>query len=110
MKSLVTDDCCAPSRASGESADPLALDGLAFRHGEQVRVLVASLVPARRRVVLEGLPRATLSLRRLNELTAPAALFELERFRASAEVVGTSSGSLTLELLPYEIARIDLGE
>ncbi len=91
-----------------ESSAPLAVEGLALVDEDSLRLLLASLVPAAQDVTLVGLPEGTASLRRLNESTAEAALFDPEGFRSAAELAAPAGGRLELGLAPFEVVRIDL--
>ena len=87
---------------------PLAVEGLALVDENSLRLLVASLVPAAQDVTLVGLPDGTALLRRLNESTAEAALFDPEGFRSAAERVAQAGSRLELGLAPFEVVHVDL--
>ena len=89
-----------------ESSDVLAAVGLAVRASDgRCRVLIANLTWFEREVVVVPL-HGELSLRRLNEVTAPQAASDPAAFRASSEVA-SATGELVLGLAPYEVVRID---
>jgi hypothetical protein len=92
-----------------EGGDPLRVAALgAVRDGGDdgggggVTVLAANLTGRPLSFSLTGVPGAA-RLRRLNEDTAELAMFDPERFRASAGVEPVSE----LTLAPYETVRID---
>ena len=90
------------------SADPLRLDGLAIRQGEQTRILLANLSPDEQTVQIEGLLGLSVSARILDESTALDALTDPEKFRADpGQSLATSTGKLTLTLRPYAVATLD---
>jgi hypothetical protein len=92
-----------------ESSAPLSVDGIALDQDGSVRLLVAGLVPAAQRVVLEGLPDGLASARRLSETTAESALLDPQAFRSSdEEMLPVRGGRLELDLRPFEVVRIDL--
>ena len=89
-----------------ESSDVLAAVGLAVRASDgRRRVLIANLTSFEREVVVGPL-HGELSLRRLNETTAPQAASDPAAFRASSEPA-SADGELVLGLAPYEVVRID---
>jgi hypothetical protein len=86
-----------------DGGNPLEVAALAaVRNGGGVTVLMANLTGRRLSVSLAGLPGDG-RVRRLNEDTAELAMFEPERFRASAGIEPVSE----LTLAPYETVRID---
>ena len=92
-----------PSRSS----DTLAVDGLTLRKDGATRVLLANLTPQTQRVLVGSLA-AWVTLRRLDETNAEAAMRTPEEFRGqSGESLATRDGQIELELAPYAVARID---
>ncbi|HUX88966.1 MAG TPA: hypothetical protein VMW65_18325, partial [Chloroflexota bacterium] len=90
------------------TSDPLRIDGLAVRQGDQIRILLANLSPDEQTVQIENLNGASVSARILDERTALDAMTDPENFRAAPPQVFTvSNGRLTLTLRPYAIATID---
>jgi hypothetical protein len=89
------------------SSDALKVDGLAGRKEGMTRVILANLGPETRRISVRGLgerPR----LRRMNATNAEFAMRDPERYRAQEELLGlTAGGVYEIELLAYEVARID---
>lgn len=74
------------------------------------RMVLASLIPTPQRVHIQHGGRAA-RVRILDERNAESAMRDPETFRAQAgELLDTPDGSLTLELLPYAVARIDVFE
>ncbi len=92
---------------SSRSTRPLAVEALALRDGERLRVLVANLTPQRQRVVVGSLPDGDVTLRVLDEETAVEAGDDPESFRARAESATVQGGKLELELKPYAVARVE---
>lgn len=89
--------------------DPLGAAALALRAGERVRILVANLRPVRQQIAL-SLPVERARVRTLDETNAEAAIRAPEGFRtARGEVVPAAGGTLILDLLPYAVARVDVG-
>jgi hypothetical protein len=91
------------------SSDPLQADGLALRNEGRVRILVANMTPEARPLSLQ-LPPGEARVRFLDERTAEEAMKEPEAFRARpGEARAVTEGRLGLELLPYGVARVDVG-
>ena len=91
-----------------DSSEPLRVEGLALRKGTATRIVLASLIATPQRVRIQHGGRAA-RVRTLDERNAEAAMRDPESFRAQAgELLDTPDGSITLELLPYAIARIDV--
>ena len=82
-------------------------------HDEQrsqvlITIVLASLIATPQRVHIQHGSRAT-RIRTLDERNAEAAMRDPEGFRAQAgELLDTPDGSITIELLPYAIARVDV--
>jgi hypothetical protein len=93
-----------------DSSEPLRIEGLALRKGTATRIVLASLIPTPQRVHIQLGGRAA-RVRTLDEHNAETAMRDPESFRAqSGALLDTPDGSITLELLPYAIARIDVFE
>jgi len=91
-----------------ETSEPLAVEALALRSGDRVRLLVAGFVDEERPVslALPGLREAT--LRTLDETTYRQAAEEPERFRAEGGgSVGLDDGELTVAMRPFAVVTID---
>jgi hypothetical protein len=69
------------------------------------RLLVANLTPQEQAVALGPLD-GRYALRRLNEVTAEQAMTEPLAFRAASDVQ-EAQGQLALQLVPYEVVRVD---
>ncbi len=89
------------------SSDPLAVTALAVRAGA-LHLVLANMTPREQEVQVGRLDAPRAVLRRLDAETAPAAIANPDRFRAATESVAPGSGTLTLQLAPFEIARLDL--
>ena len=91
-----------------ELSAPLRVEGLALRKGTATRIVLASLIPTPQRVHIQHGGRSA-RVRTLDERNAEAAMRDPESFRAQAgDLLDTPDGAITLELLPYAIARIDV--
>jgi hypothetical protein len=89
------------------SSHPLILDGLTLRRGSRTRILVANLTDRPQVATLENLP-ARVRAHRLNRTTEAMAATDPERFRARrGEPHEAPDGRLEVELLPFEVLRID---
>jgi hypothetical protein len=104
----------ADLRESGEgevvaarSSDALAVQALALRVADGLRLLLASLHAKRVRCRIGPVPAGNVSVRRLDEHSFDDAADDPMRFRASAERVTAGEGVLELELAPYSYVRID---
>ncbi len=91
-----------------ETNFPLAVTGLRLDSGAQRIYLLANLTPEARTVTLEALPSGPATLRRLNEQTAAAAMFDPTLFRSSRQPVSIAGSTLSLTLLPYEYAHLEI--
>lgn len=102
-------DCKRGDLVDARSSDPLAVEALAVRSGEALRVLLANLTPRRRSVSLAGLPAGRVRVRVLDEETGALAVADPERFRSSGREVEAPDGTLVLDLGRYAVARVDAG-
>ncbi|CAN5804904.1 hypothetical protein BH23PLA1_BH23PLA1_20520 [soil metagenome] len=94
---------------SAQSFDPIGLTGLALANadGDRLRVLLANLGAEARFLSVFGLGTMA-RVRLLDETNAEQAMRSPEDFRADPGTeLTTSNGSLTLELHPFALARID---
>jgi D-apionolactonase len=94
------------------SGDPLRAAAIAVRRGDRSAILVANLrpEPAAIEVRLPRQPRRSgVTIRRLNTMTAAAAMLTPESFRGHAQAQPVRGPTLRLDLLPYEYSRLDLG-
>jgi hypothetical protein len=94
------------------SGDPLRAAAIAVRRGGRSAILVANLRPEPLTIEVR-LPRqlrqSGVRIRRLNTVTATAAMLSPESFRRQAKAQPVHRSTLRLELLPYEYSRLDLG-
>ena len=94
------------------SGDPLRAAAIAVRRGDRSAVLVANLRPERSAIEVRlprQLPRSGVTIRRLNTMTATAAMLSPASFRSHAQAQPVQGSTLRLDLLPYEYSRLDLG-
>ncbi len=89
-------------------SDPLAVEALALRERDRVRVLIASFVDEPRTVTV-SLPRlAEGRLRHLDETTAEQAMTDGEGFRRRVDRdFEDGLATVALELRPFAVARLD---
>jgi hypothetical protein len=89
------------------STHPLKVQGLGFCKNGKKRVLLANLEASNANIRVSGLGARTTILR-LNETNAIEANLDPEKFgQLSGDVHATVDSGLRLELLPFEIVRID---
>ena len=93
------------------SGDPLRAAAIAVRRDGRSAILVANLRPEPLAIEVR-LPRqlrpSGVRIRRLNTVTAMAAMLSPESFRRQAQAQPVRRATLRLELLPYEYSRLDL--
>jgi hypothetical protein len=89
------------------SSDPFAVEALAVRSGAGLHLLIANLTWQPRRVMLGPLGTERVRLRHLDGRSAPFAMHDPERFRATAESARVEASELLLELAPYAVVRLD---
>ena len=87
------------------SADPLAVDGLLLRKGDDLLGLVANLTPEAQAVALHGLPERV-NVRVLDAACAEEAMRAPEAFRTHGALQVAAGGRLDLALPPYAVARV----
>ena len=93
---------------ASRSADRLAVDGLALRRGDEVRVLLANLTDQAQRVVVQGAFAGDVRLRQLDAANAEMAMRQPEAYRgALPESRVASAAGLPLELPPYAVVCVD---
>jgi len=86
---------------------PLRVDGLAVGKNGRKLLLLANLGAAPERVTVRGL-QGTVYLRWLDETNAEQAMDRPDEYRsARGQVLSSSSGALSLDLLPFAVVRID---
>ena len=89
------------------SSNPLTLEGIAIKKGEQRRIILANLSLSPLEVEVKNLAENVL-VRHLNETNIQSANRNPEGFRAElGQRLSTFNGDLTLDLDSYAIARID---
>jgi hypothetical protein len=92
-----------PSRSSA----PLKVETLTVRKGGQLRVLVANLVKASTKILIEKLPD-WVEVKTLDESSYLAAVQSPTRFhRQPGAILESVDGSLELSMKPYAIVRIE---
>ena len=104
-------DLAAAGPAQGtplETNRPLAVTGLRLDSGAQSIYLLANLTPETQIITLESIPPGTAALRRLNDQTAAAAMFDTTHFRSSSEPISIEGPTLSLTLLPYEYVHLEI--
>ena len=91
------------------SSDPLSVNALVVDDDGSLHIMLANMTAQRQQVAVRPLPLVQVTVRRLNDETAPLACFDPAAWRAavapSLSIHG--DGWLRLELAPFEIARID---
>jgi hypothetical protein len=90
-----------------ETSNPLAVQGLAVRGRGGTHLLLANLTARPRRVVVTPVRETPCRRRRLHEGTAPIAMADPEGFRSQWEPESLGGRELVLNLMPYEVARLD---
>jgi hypothetical protein len=94
------------------SGDPLRAAAIAVRRGDRSAILVANLRPEPSAIEVRlprRLPGNGVTIRRLNTMTATAAMLSPESFRSHAQAQPVHGSTLRLDLVPYEYSRLDLG-
>ena len=90
------------------TSDPLRAAALAIRHHGQTHILLANLLPEPQTIALRVTGERA-NLRLLDETTALAAMQSPEAFRAAPGApLAFTNDTLTLDLLPYAIAEIEI--
>jgi D-apionolactonase len=90
------------------SDSPLRFLGLALSHGNRRSLLIANLEETPGRICLESIGTIK-GLRRLNEKNAMMAMENPEKYRSlKLEAPVGINGSFELDLLPFELVRLDL--
>jgi D-apionolactonase len=90
------------------SSEPLAVEALAVRHGGAVHLLVGNLTPRPQACELAPMGGDRAAARVLDEDSYAAATEDPQRFRGEREDVELRDGTLTLELPPFAVARVDV--
>ena len=108
----VFSDLAAAGPAQGtplETNRPLAVTGLRLNSAGQTICLLANLTPEARSVTLASLPSGAAAIRRLNDQSAAAAMFDPIHFHSSSEPISIEGTTLSLTLLPYEYVHLETG-
>jgi hypothetical protein len=100
-------DLKAGQLVEATASEPLLVDGLALRTNGTTHVLLANLTPRPQAATIGPFQAGKVRVRQLNDETAPQAMSDPERFRASGTVTSVRDGRLSLELPPYAIVRLD---
>ncbi len=90
------------------SSNPLTVDALAVTRDRQTRILIANFTSSHQTASLP-VTASSANVRFLDERNVLAAMNSPAAFRDSGDVVEVIHGRLTVNLLPYAVARIDLG-
>jgi len=92
-----------------QSSDPLKVEVLALQRDSRRIILIGNLTPDTQQVQLAPFDALHATLRRLNEQTAEMAISDEQAFEASAQTLTSiPNGQLTLDLLPFELAQIEI--
>jgi hypothetical protein len=87
---------------------PLEITALAVESDGSLHLLLANLAGVSQRVVIGPLGGDQVSVRSLDESTAPQAMFEPESFRRNWQKIEIQSRALVLDMAPYATVRIDV--
>jgi hypothetical protein len=87
---------------------PLEIATLAVESEGSLHLLVANLAGVSQRVVIGPLGIDQVSVRSLDESTAPQAMFEPESFRRNWQKMEIQNRALVLDMAPYATVRIDV--
>lgn len=91
----------------GQSTSPLRVNGFALRQAGRTRVLVANMSGRNESVSVTGLTGTAL-VKRLNVTNAEHAMRDPESWRAAPGQETALQAGLQLDLLPYEVTRVDM--
>lgn len=86
------------------SDNPLLVDGLVFRHGNRIGILLANLQPCTQEVHLNSLPAGKATLRRLNQDSIMMAAEYPEEFLKRFQPLPINAGAAVQVFEPYETA------
>src|SRR5215213_26773 len=90
------------------SSDGLRVQALALRDSGRMRVVLANMSDEPLSVALDIPGAAAATLRRLDDRTVYLAATDPGAFRAAAEPVGVTDGSVSIELPPFGLVTVDL--
>ena len=91
------------------STDPLRVQGLALHADGRLHLLLANLTAEAQTCAVGPLNGNRVAVRTLDANTAPQAMAQPDEFRSRRDWVPIASSTLTLDLAPYSVTRIDLG-
>ena len=91
-----------------EVSDPLAVEALALRVGNRLRLLVANFGDMRRAVSLALPVPSGFTLRTLDETTFEQAAADPSGFRTTEKPGATRAEVMDLDLLPFAVATLDV--
>ncbi|HYB03634.1 MAG TPA: hypothetical protein VED17_04180 [Nitrososphaerales archaeon] len=94
---------------TAKSTRPLAVSALCMVRERSVRILICNLTWEPQEVLLRKIGTTQVRIKCLNEDVAEDAMFSPEKFRKDSGTMRSldNSGDLELNLLPYEVARVD---
>jgi D-apionolactonase len=92
-----------------KSSRPLLVNAISMTRGNSTRLLLYNLTWQSQEVLLRRIKATKLQIKRLNEETAEEAMFNASEFRESSGTIRNvdGSGEVDLQLLPYEVVRVD---
>ena len=91
---------------AGRPSDALAVDGIALRKDDRLRVLIANMTAEPQTVTVPGL-HGRIDLRLLDASVAEEAMRAPEAFRARSGTTVEAAAGLEIKLPPYAVARLD---
>ncbi len=91
------------------SSDPLSAEALVVRIDGATYMLVANMTPTQKQVTVGPLGMERASVRLLDAESAPKAMRDPETFRSMTKPLPISGGELELELPPFALAWIGIG-
>jgi hypothetical protein len=90
------------------SSDPLRVDGIALRKGNQLRLILANLT-GELQAVATRVPSESTKVRFLDETNAEDAMLSPQFGQVGGNPVRAPAGGIELELRPFGLAWIDVG-
>jgi len=91
------------------SSDPLSAEALVIRVDDATYMLVANMTPTQKQVTVGPLGMERASVRLLDAESAPKAMRDPETFRSTTQPLPINGGELELELPPFALAWIGMG-
>jgi D-apionolactonase len=92
-----------------KSSDPLSAEALVIRVDDATYMLVANTTPTQKQVTVGPLGMERVSVRLLDAESAPKAMRDPETFRSMTQPLPINGGELELELPPFALAWIGMG-